>query len=222
MFQLKTYATFQDSSGIHTEGLAFSLSEEHLLNPLDDDSDYSIYITFYCIFGSYLVFLAVMNVLLSRNVVISIATNAIVHHEIVLPALLIGLLLIFCEFVTITITIDSDFFRFRSFIWVPTVMLFIYIVYYAIKTCVLKYRKEQLQFVKVAINCTAYISILFLIHLFCYALPTFLLLLIYPTKVIAVVAYLITFVFSSSAVCSISIRIVKNLKKIFIKLAICM
>ena len=54
-----------------------------------------------------------------------------------------------------------------------------------------------------------YILLLSLIHIYCYALPTFLL-LAYPTKVIAIVVYLITFIFSTSAICSIIIRFVRK------------
>ena len=158
-----------------------------------------------------------MNVVFSKKHTITLANKIIVHLEIVMPATIIGLLLVFCEFVAMSTLLDDNFPRFHVFIWLPTVFLFLYLLYLCIKTCIFHFRAKERNYVQVATKCAIYISVLFLIEIYCYALPTFLLLLVYPTKVIAVVVYLITFTFSSSVIFSISVRLIKRFKELFNK-----
>jgi hypothetical protein len=78
-----------------------------------------------------------------------------------------------------------------------------------IVVCRKKYKKESdVNVLKLGNAIIAIGIFLFLIHIYCYAFPTFLFLLVYPTKMITVVAYLITFVFVTSMVSSISIRLI--------------
>ena len=88
--------------------------------------------------------------------------------------------------------------------------MIIRISYLIILVCYKKYKGNfKLKFnFKFFFLVFGYGFLLSLIYIYFYALPTFLLLLVYPTKVITVVAYLATFVFTTSIIYSVCIRMI--------------
>ena len=135
----------------------------------------------------------------------SMYTKFMEHIELTMSAMFIGILLVFCEFL-ITSVYLLDFYRytvFHFFLWFPTLLTFLYIIYKSMQLCC-----KKLNFGVFIFSVLAMTVPLFVIYIYCYALPVFLLLLVYPTKVIAVVAYLITFVFAASMICSITMRMI--------------
>ena len=182
-----------------------------MLHPDEDLTDISGYIKFYCAFGYFLLLVWGFHMIISNNMKVLESVNAklVEHIELVLPASLIGILFIISEFLASMVYL-KDFYiftSFRMFVWLPTLFVFTFILYKIGRVCCKKH-KEKSDYVKAIIAAFTLILLLFLIHIYCYALPTFLLLLVYPTKVITVVAYLITFVFVASMIFSVSMRLV--------------
>ena len=212
--QLKTYATSQDlthSTAIHAGDIAYTLSEDRILHPLDDLTDISSYIKYYCYFGFFLLMVWGFHMLISGNMRLleSMHTKFAEHIELVIPAFGVGFLFIVSEFLT-AMAYLKDFFifiQFRLYVWLPTLYVLLHILYKIVRVCCKKC-KEKSDYVKAIITSLTLIVLLFLIHIYCYALPTFLLLLVYPTKVITIVAYLITFIFAASIIFSVSMRLI--------------
>lgn len=214
ILQLKTYATSQESkqsAAIHAGDIAYTLSENRMLYPNLDQSDISFELIIYCVFGYFLLMVLGFHLLLSNNMNLlkSAYENFFEHVEVVFPAVLIGLLFVICEFIATTVYLKDlvAFTTFHMYVWFPSLFLILYIFYKVVRLCCKK-DKDKSDYIKCILTVVTGTMLLFLIHIYCYALPTFLLLLVYPTKVIAVVAYLATFIFAASIMFSISLRLI--------------
>ena len=148
--QLKTYAISKGSEPnphIHPEAIAFSMSDEYILHPLDDHTDLSDYFYLYCICGYFIVLLIMLNIFMSTHLHESIVKSFVNENniEIASSTIVIGALLMFCEFVSVSVSIDSSFMKLRFYVRIPTVLffpLFICLLIYSIKCYSKSERKE--------------------------------------------------------------------------------
>ena len=203
--QLKTYAKSQDltkSTAVHADDIAYTLSEDRMLHPFDNQTDITYAIFMYNSFGFVMV---LGSLILAREKLKSMFRE---HIALVMSAMFVGFLLVVSESLAIIIHSikrrDSLYILCHAFVLFSMPLIFIYTAYVYICTRVTKKYKEKIKLVAIFLVC---LVCLFLIHIYCYALPTFLFLLLYPTKTITVVAYLITFVFAASVTFSISTRL---------------
>ena len=110
---------------------------------------------------------------------------------------------LFAEFVALFVYIkDNPIPLFHIYIWLY--VLFFYLIM-ALIICMLKCNCRVSAPLCVLLQMVLYLGLIYF-----YALPTFLLLLVYPAKVIAIVAYLITYVFSGAMICSVLILLCKH------------
>ena len=197
------------STAIHVEDIAYTLSEDRLLHPEQDQTDVSYYIVGYCGFGYGLAITFMLHVKASKKhnmkLLISVSNTIWDHIDIVKSAVFVGYLVIICEFITTTVYFRSRLtVVFHLLLWFPSLLGFLAILYKVMHICY--YKKYKSDGLNLLIGIFAMGIAMFLFYIYCYALPTFLLLLVYPTKIITVVAYLITFMFITSIVSFISIR----------------
>ena len=87
-------------------------------------------------------------------------------------------------------------------------LLYIILTYLLLLTACILFKKKGLFYVTFHVH-----SLLYLMFIYHYALPTFLLMLVYPIKVIAIVAYLTTFVYVAIIVLALSLLVVKQVMK---------
>ena len=205
-------------SDIHGDDIAYTLSEERILYP--DGASTSIIgeYVFYCLFGIFLFFVGVYNMVISKknHLLESLAMKIKDHKELAISTILLGYLLIVFEFIAMSVRIaDATFFGFHAYIWLPTSFSFLFVGCLVMKGCVRPKCKppDSEILADVTVMFLATIFILFYFYFYGYALPTFLLLLVYPTKVIAIVAYLVAFIFVVSAIYSICLRLIITFTK---------
>ena len=148
----------------------------------------------------------------------SISSTILDHVDFVISAVFVGYLFIIFEFIATAVYFRSQglyYFMFHMYLWFPSLLCFLIILFKVMKICC--YKKcnwEKSDGLKLLISIFNMGMPLFLLHIYCYTLPTFLLLLVYPTKVITVVAYLTTLIFVTSIVSSITLRlIIVHIKK---------
>ena len=109
--QLKIYAksqdsTLQSSGGIHTDAIAYTLSEDRIMHPLEDQDDIlSEYIIYYCLFGYFLIMIFMLNMGISNNTKLleSVSKNILEHLELIMSAIFVGFLLVISEFIATAI-----------------------------------------------------------------------------------------------------------------------
>lgn len=207
------------------EDIAYTLSEDRLLHPHQDQNDVSGYVIYYCWFGYFLLMAWTLRMIVSKNMKLlkSISATILDHIDFVISAVFVGYLFVICEFIAITVYLgDLYSTTFHLYLWIPTLFGFIIILLKVMKIC---YEKkcnwEKSDGLKLLISIFGMGMQLFLIYIYCYALPTFLLLLVYPTKIITVVAYLTTFIFVTSIVSSISIHLIIVYAKDYLKIGHC-
>jgi hypothetical protein len=214
------------STAIHADDIAYTLSEDRLLHPLQDQDDVSGYVVYYCWFGYFLLMAWMMHTIVSNNMKVlkSLTTTILEHIDFVLSAVFVGYLFIICEFIATTVYLrDLYSFTFHLYIWGPSLIGFIFVFLKVMHVCYKKCNKQSTLSDSVKLLITIFVIgiLLFLIHIYCYALPTFLLLLVYPTKIITVVAYLTTFIFVTSIISSISIHLIIVFYNNFRKVGCC-
>ena len=199
------------------DDIAYTLSKDRLSNP-QDHHDVSKYIILYCAFGYLLLMTFVMHhccIMLSNNNIIkflkTMSLTILDHFYVIMSAMFIGYLFIICEFIATAV-----YFRFQDFyycvfhmcLWFPSLCCFLIILFMVmILCCYKKCNWEKSDGLVLLIVIFTMGVLMFFIYIYCYALPTFLLLLVYPTKIITIVAYLITFIFVTVMVSSIAIRL---------------
>ena len=227
--QLKVYATFQESISagrVHSEEVAFVLTEEHLLQ---GDKSSKIMAWGYTSLFSILVIL--IDVYLSDNLYNAIAQRMVEQTEI--PMILIPSLLIVVELVVTAANHDIDIYSdapndvafwssqangsnyraYHYFIWFNT-LGFVLSILPSLGFCYCRRSKMKFNVRNLFIySCIG----LCLIHICYYAFPTFLLVIVYPTKVIVVAAYFISHIFFVILFFSIYLRINAAVKKFFNK-----
>ena len=116
----------------------------------------------------------------------------------------IGLIIEFSEFVAMCVYIKGNPNPTPLYIlWAIVLILYLLMCAYIVKY---KFNK-----IKVSIIFFSLQSIVFLTMIYAYALPAFLLLLVYPTKVIAIGVYFITYIFVASILSSVSIPVYMQL-----------
>ena len=204
-------------TGIHADDIAYTLSEDRLLHPQQDQNDVLGYVIYYCFFGYFFLSGWMLHMQASINVKLlkSISTVILDHIDFIMSAVFIGYLLIISEFIAI-LTVhmylgDFNSTTFHLYLCFPTLIGFLLILFKVMQICYhKKYHWKKSDGLKLLILFFGIGMQLFVFHIYCYALPTFLLLLVYPTKVIAVVAYLTSFIFISSITSSISIHLLIN------------
>ena len=182
-----------------------------MLHPLQDQADIiSGYIMYYCWFGYFLLMAWMLHMRASNNMKLlkSISTSIQDHIEFVISAVFVGYLFVISEFIATTVYLGDLFMHtFHLYLWFPSLICFAFVFFKVMHVCCKKHKEKSDGLNLIVVIFTLGILI-FLIHIYCYALPTFLLLLVYPTKIITVVAYLITFVFVTSITSSISIHLI--------------
>ena len=225
--QLKDYASHNlVSHTIHAEAIAFALSEERIsLQPKNDLNDHSHYVTYYCLLGIGLVILSFVSIFINYEFVQSLqsmVTDKIsVYSELIMATIIIGLLIVFSEFVATCVYMPRNPAPYlHIYVWMST--LFIYGMFMLSQFLPVTYKflfharfknnsdHYKLKFVPLFVTFT---MVLFGLHIYIYALPAFLLLLVYPTKVIATTAYMIAFVITASVIGSLFIRTTKVIVK---------
>ena len=210
------------------EDIAYTLSEDRLLHPQQDQNDVSGYVIYYCWFGYFLIMAWTLHMVVSKNMKLnyflrSISATILDHIDFVISAVFVGYLFVICEFIAITVYLgDLYYTTFHLYLWIPTLSGFIMILFKVMKICCKKKCNwEKSDGLKLLISIFNMGMLLFLIYIYCYALPTFLLLLVYPTKIITVIAYLTTFIFIASIVSSISIHLIIVYVRNYLKIGHC-
>ena len=208
------------SDTIHVEALAFALSEERISNdPTNDLKDQSNYILYYCILGMFFVMLSSLNIFLNYEFVQSIQSmvndKLSNYSDLVISVIILGFLIIISEFVATCVFMPHNPFpAVHVFLWLSTIMIIMLMVsFLCCYKCIHARRNNEHFKVNFIPMFVVFIIVLFGLHIYIYALPAFLLLLVYPTKVIATTAYMISFVVASSVIGSLFVRICK----VFIK-----
>ncbi len=203
------------STAIHADDVAYTLSEDRLLHPLQDQDDVSNYVVGYCCFGYFLLFSWIIHAIVSKNkkLLYSLITSILEHTDFVLSAVFVGYLFIICEFITTTVYLRDIYslkFTFHLCLWIPSLLGFLLIFFKVMRSChkICKEQSTQSDGTGLLIVIFVMGTLLFLIHIYCYALPTFLLLLVYPAKVITVVAYLTAFIFVTIIMSSTPIHLI--------------
>ena len=134
------------------------------------------------------------------------------HIDFVISAVFVGYLFVISEFIATAVYFGDNRYSlvFHLYLWIPTLIGFlIFLSLIIIILCVCCYKKcnwKKADGRKLLSLIFSIGMVLFLFHIYYYGLPIFLLLLVYPTKVITVVAYLTTFVFVTIIISSISIH----------------
>ena len=219
--QLKDYASHNlVSDTIHAEALAFALSEERISsNTTNDLKDQSGYIMYYCFLGFFFALLSYINIVLNHEFVQSIKSivndKLSSYGELIAAIIILGLLIIFSEFVATCAYMPYNSFSgaiTHIYVWVSDIFTFFIML--------LRFCSFHCVHTRDNNNCSSYIPffvtfivVIFGLHIYIYALPAFLLLLVYPTKVIATAAYMIAFVTATSVIGSVFIRMCKFLFK---------
>ena len=205
------------SIAVHAGDIAITLSEDRLLNPVHVQArfDISIYTTVYILFG-YILFVSWFTpVVFSKNRkhLKSISTIIEDHNDFVISIVFVGYVFVICEvFATAVHFGDSFTILFRLYLWVPSLIITIVLLPFCIiilimhECCKNQKEKSDGRYLKAIVIFTS--GILFLINIYCYALPTFLLLLVYPTKIIIILTYFTTFMFIASISSSTSIHLI--------------
>ena len=197
-------------SNIHGDDIAYTLSEERILYPDEDKTDLNWEYIVYCFFGIMLLLVGLYNMAISkkRHLLKFLSAQVKDHVELTISTALLGYLLIISEFIAISVRIADDmFFGLHVYPWLATCFSLFYVGYSVVIGCVsLKRRLSAELSTAIKDIFLGLVFILFYLHVYCYALPTFLLLLVYPTNMIAVVAYLIAVVFVASAILSVCLR----------------
>ena len=204
------------STAIHAGDIAYTLSEDRLLcmhrriYPLQDQYDAAYYVLFYYYsFGYFFLVFWIMIFLKNKKLLKSVSTTIKDHIDFVISAVFVGYLFVISEFIAIAVYFGDDHYSlaFHLYLWTSTLIGFLIILIWIICVCCYKKRNwEKADVLKLLHAIFAIGIVLFLLHIYYYSLPTFLLLLVYPTKVITVVAYLTTFVFVTIIISSISIH----------------
>ena len=119
------------------------MSDEYILQPVDDHTDLSDYFYLYCVLCDYFIVLLIMlNIFMSKHLHESMVKSFENNIEIATSIIVIGALLMFCEFVSVSVSIDSSF---MFYVRIPTVLffpLFICLLIYSIKCYSKSERKE--------------------------------------------------------------------------------
>ena len=194
--QLKVYAS-QGSvfdTQLHTEDVGFALSERSI-SALSTDYIVTICLLLYDVIG-YIIFITVFTIL-SWIALTRYKTGLMSYRDnLLLSMVIIGGILVIFECMARCIVLgprNSPKYLLNNLAWIFASFAYIFfLTTYTISKMI------GSMFV------TLHFAIFFML-IYHYSLSTFLLLLVYPTKVIIIVTYLITFVFTAIILCSVSL-----------------
>ena len=198
---------------LHAEDIGFVLSEKNI-SALSNNYVVTVCLFLYDLVG-YLI-LVIALVIVSWISFTKYKINLLSYHDnLLLSTVIIGTILTIIECIARCIFIpkDSPKYLLNNFAWIFASFAYIF---FFVMLCVFK--KIGTTFV------TLHIATFFML-IYHYSLPTFLLLLVYPTKVIIIVAYYITFVFVAIISFSISLMMWRPLcvvlkhKSIYVKVS---
>ena len=177
--QLKIYAKSQDStlqsSAVHADTIAYTLSEDRMMHPLDAQDDIlSGYIIYYCMFGYFLIMIFMLNMGISNNTKLleSVSKNISEHFEL-MSAIFVGFLLVISEFIATAIYFKDITYINGFHIHILSFTLFFMIIrisYLIILVCYKKYKGNfKLKFnFKFFFLVFGYGFLLSLIYIYCY------------------------------------------------------
>ena len=191
----------------HTEDIGFVLRTDEIYVR----SQVSVIICGYC-YDSIGWFVLCFAHIILYNILTNRKTGLPYHGNIMSSTVIIGFIMMVLEylvqFIHIIQSIVLDIYRLSYWSWYNMIALVInFVLFYLVHLAVYK-KWSKIGFMLIASHILFYLLLIY--H---YALPTFLLMLVYPTKVIAIVAYLIAFVYVSIIAWSISVQIFKNAMK---------
>lgn len=172
--------------------------------------DLTSYICGYLVFGLFLLSTALMVMMvitLVQKRLLQYAKNVLInYHYFVRSMITIGSAILFSEFIAMCIyRKNNPIIVFQTIIWLCVSTIYSSMFFCLCLSACSGGRKLSTPII------VLHHFILYLILIYIYGLPTFLLLLVYPTKVIAIVSYLITYVFSGTMICSILVLLWKQI-----------
>ena len=217
--QLKVYAFQRSTSdGIHNEDIGFTLSEDNISFHAYHYSfsvatfDIMYYIYGYMSFGIVLSFTSlsiIMTITIYKSFLDYVNKMLINYHDYLMSIIIIGSFVLFSEFVATCVYIKGNPIPlFHVTIWLYMLIIYLYMLFMLCRLYLSRCDRKVLVTIIILHHLILYLGLVLF-----YALPAFLLLLVYPTKIIAIVAYLITYVFSASTICFILNSLFKKVRQ---------
>lgn len=182
---------------IHIEDTAFALSEEMISDTIKSSSVADVCLVFYATLGTAVF---IMTLLSSFWIKILVKSD---HDSLLSSTVVCGGILVISEILAriIVSVVVGEVVWHQYFIWMSTSMGYMTFFPLYILYCM---KGKRTKFVTLHI-------VTYAIIIYHYALPTFLLMFVYPTMTITVFAYFTTFTFVSIIFCSICLSIIKKL-----------